>query len=539
MAAKRLLTLDELEAASLRQSEILPPSAVNSETVQFDTSFIDEVKAEAETLLKKQFEVKSNSDVLSVLLDDVMPTVFQEIVYPEVVELRQRMSKEADVEEREKIASLIKQFRVTDRQRYVVIIEELLRLATARQWGICKNGTFVYLFNGAFWNELDKEVLQKFLGDSAERMGMPKYDARQYVIRENLFKQFLATGFQAMPENNDKILVNLKNGTFEINGKGNGELRPTDKTNFLKYQLPFEYDPDAKCPIFEKYLSVSLPDKSAQDVLSEYIGYVFAPNLKLEKTLFLYGSGANGKSVFFEIISALLGTQNVSSYSIDNLCEQNGYYRAMISNKLLNYSSEIGKRFEVDKFKQLCSGEPVEARLPYGEPFQIRNYARLVFNANQLPKDIEQTTAYFRRFLIIPFSETIPHERQDIELSKKIIDNELSGVFNWVLRGLDRIVKQKAFSRCDAAAKELEQYRRESDSVEMFIDENNYQKSGSNNKSLKEFYSEYRNYCIEAGNKTCSLKTFSHRLRDKGFEISRITTGMIVYIENKRIDDPF
>jgi len=125
--------------------------------------------------------------------------------------------------------------------------------------------------------------------------------------------------------------------------------------------------------------------------LAEFVGYVFAPNLKLEKSLFLYGSGANGKSVFFDIISALLGTQNVSNYSIDTLCEPNGYYRAMIANKLLNYSSEIGKRFEVDKFKQLSSGEPVEARLPYGEPFQIRNYARMVFNANQLPKDIEQT----------------------------------------------------------------------------------------------------------------------------------------------------
>lgn len=229
--------------------------------------------------------------------------------------------------------------------------------------------------------------------------------------------------------------------------------------------------------MFQKFLDVSLPDKSAQDVLTEYIGYVFTPNLKLEKALILYISGANGKSVFFDVISALLGTQNVSSYSVDTLCEQNGYYRAMIANKLINYSSEMSKWFEVDRFKQLCSGEPVEARLPYGEPFQIRNYARLIFNTNQLPKDIEQTTAYFRRFLIIPFSVTIPIEQQDIELSKKIIDNELSGVFNWVLSGLDRIVNQKGFSKCDAAEKELEQYRRESDSVEMFIEDNDYQKS--------------------------------------------------------------
>jgi len=332
----------------------------------FDDSFItpqtitDEIR---KLIGMPEVEAKSNAEVLSTLLEDVQPIDFQSIVYPEVSELKKRMSEATDDKEREKMAAELKQFKVTDRQKYVVIVEELLKLATERRWGICKNAAFVYIFNGAYWSELDKEVLQKFLGDAAERMAMPKYDARQYTIRENLLKQFLSTGFQAMPENADRILINLKNGTFEIDSTGKGTLRPVNKADFMN----------------------SLPDKSAQDVLAEFVGYVFAPNLKLEKSLFLYGSGANGKSVFFDIISALLGTQNVSNYSIDTLCEPNGYYRAMIANKLLNYSSEIGKRFEVDKFKQLCSNEPVEARLPYGEPFQIRNYARMVFNANQFP----------------------------------------------------------------------------------------------------------------------------------------------------------
>jgi len=254
--------------------------------------------------------------------------------------------------------------------------------------------------------------------------------------------------------------------------------------------------------------------------------------------MILYGSGANGKSVFYDIVSALLGSQNVSSYSIDTLCEQNGYYRAMISNKLLNYSSEIGKEFNADKFKQLCSGEPVEARLPYGEPFLIRNYARLIFNANQLPKDIEQTYAFFRRFLIIPFTVTITPEHQDIELSKKIIENELSGVFNWVLAGLDRIARQKKFSKCEAAERELEKYRRESDSVEMFIEENGYQKSTNTNKPLKDLYAEYRTFCAEAGNRACGRNTFSQRLKDKGFDILRIENGRTVYIEQLNNDLP-
>ena len=119
----------------------------------------------------------------------------------------------------------------------------------------------------------------------------------------------------------------------------------------------------------------------------------------------------------------------------------------MLQNKLVNYSSEIGnsRQFNADTFKQLCSGEKIQARLPYGKPFEISNYARLIFNANTLPKDTEQTNAYFRRFLIVPFEVTIPTESQDKELAKRIIETELAGILNWVLTGLDRVISNRNY----------------------------------------------------------------------------------------------
>jgi putative DNA primase/helicase len=112
------------------------------------------------------------------------------------------------------------------------------------------------------------------------------------------------TGFQPQPES-DKVLINLQNGTLEIDGNGQHELRDFDSADFLKYQLPFDYNPQASAPMFQKFLDKVLPDKSAQNVLAEYCGYVFVKNLKLEKAMILYGQGANGKSVFFDVITAL------------------------------------------------------------------------------------------------------------------------------------------------------------------------------------------------------------------------------------------
>ncbi len=70
-----------------------------------------------------------------------------------------------------------------------------------------------------------------------------------------------------------------------------------------------------------------------------------------------------------------------------------------------------------------------------------------MFNCNELPKEVEHTNAFFRRFLIIKFDVTIPEANQDKNLSKNIIETELSGVFNWILEGLDRLLIQKNWPR--------------------------------------------------------------------------------------------
>jgi len=82
------------------------------------------------------------------------------------------------------------------------------------------------------------------LGEAAEKMGVPKYSARYYQFREQLFKQFLVTAYMPTPENDkNMVFINLLNGTFEIGIYGS-TLRSFYHEDFLTYQLPFEYNPD-------------------------------------------------------------------------------------------------------------------------------------------------------------------------------------------------------------------------------------------------------------------------------------------------------
>lgn len=488
--------------------------------------------------LKSKSEATPHAEILNQLIEQFEPLDFELLAFPHIEKLREKLEQLPNESEQAKdIRKQLDKIKVNTKHYRILSIKNVSKTATKNRWGLCKNHDFIYLYNGTFWAELDKDEFQKFLGEAAEKMGVRWDNAQDYQFREQLFKQFLATEYLSNPPGNkDTVLVNLQNGTFEISPQGT-KLRPFDRSDFITYQLPFEYNPQAKAPIFEAYLNRVLPDIERQRVLAEYLGFVFIKHgsnvLKEDKALILYGTGANGKSVFFEVVNALLGTDNVSSYSLQSLTNDNGYFRAKLANKLVNYASEINGNLEASIFKQLVSGEPVEARLPYGQPFILKQYAKLIFNCNGLPKDVEYTNAYFRRFLIIPFDVTIPPQEQDKNLHTKIIENELSGVFNWVLRGLNRLLEQKKFSNCEAAQQAVEQYRIESDSVQMFLSEHEYKVSATSETPLKDLFNEYRNYCIESGFKACSLRTLADRLRNSGYQTERKNYGTVVNAEKK------
>lgn len=317
--------------------------------------------------------------------------------------------------------------------------------------------------------------------------------------------------------------INLKNGTFVIS-KDKQELRDFDKRDFFKYQLPFEYNPEATCDEFKAFLNKVLPEKESQMILAEYLGYIFTQNLKLEKCLILKGEGSNGKSVIFEIVQALLGEHNTCSYTISNLCNENGYFRAQLGNYLLNYSSELGgKNINPDLFKKLISNEPIDARSPYGHPFILRHYGKFMFNTNKFPNNIEFTHAYLRRFIILNFEVIIPDEEQDKHLAERIISKELSGIFNWVLEGLDRLLKQQQFTESPKAKELLEEMRFESDSVAQFLEEKQYLPSTSGNDKilLKRFREEYQAYCHIKKLIPVGQKEFSTRIKSLKFEIQK------------------
>ncbi len=447
-------------------------------------------------------ERKNHLDVLNSLLDEI-----QQINIREYLELPDD---------------------IKTRQKHIIVaaVKHIKEFAGERNWNLAKVYDYIYVYNSEFWHQLDKEDMKSFLGKACVRMGFPDFEVRFYEFKDKLLRQFLSDAYLPTPlPQLNKVLINLLNGTMEFNTAG-WILRKFDPADFLTYQLPFNFDEAGNCPLFDKYLLEVLPDESSRLVLQEFSGYIFT-DLNMEKMLMLTGSGSNGKSVFFNILSALVGRQNMLNYSLGLFNHE--YNRAKLTNVLINYSSEKGTEINVDTFKALVSGEPIQAREPYGKPFTLYNKVRFIINANELPKETEHTEAFFRRYLIIPFDVTITEDQKDIDLAQKIIATELSGVFNWLLKGLERIIAQKRFTHSEKSTKALDDFRRQSDSVALFVEELVYEPSDLIKAAVAELYVKYKSFCIDDGYRPVGKNKFSARLEKKGFIKCRMSNGSVAF----------
>jgi putative DNA primase/helicase len=409
----------------------------------------------------------------------------------------------------------------------VAIVHTIIETAKENNWHIIYDAGFFYIFDGAYWVALQDAEVKQLLKSASIKMGFTEIECRDANFVDRLFQQAVQDGFFVERNFKKQSIINLKNGSLVLNDSG-VTLKPFDHRDFLTHQLDFDYNPEAVNQRFLDYLADVLPDADTRRTLQQVTGYLFIKGLKMERVFFLFGEGANGKSVFFEILSGVIGTDNISNYSLESLTDDKGYHRAKIKDKIVNYGTDIKlTRIDAGMFKTLASGEPIEARLPYGDPFMMTDYAKLIFNVNKLDNaNIEHTHGFYRRLLIIPFNKTIPDEKQDKDLHKKILVDR-AGILNWIIKGAEQVIKNRTIEVSDECELTKSQFIKESDSVAMFEAHMMETLRGSIYFStVSESYNEYKTFCSDAGHKhPLGRNGFSKRMELLGFEKRKTETG--------------
>lgn len=244
-----------------------------------------------------------------------------------------------------------------------------------------------------------------------------------------------------------------------------GEVHSWDPETHLTYVLPVQYDPTAKSPMWELRLKEWLPDEGARLILQEFIGYALIPYMGFEKALVIQGEGANGKSLFLETIQGLLGYDVVDSINMRTLFSRFG--SSSLVGKVLNIVNEAGSEYlrggAADDFKNLVSGGRIIADVKNQSPITFNNTAKFIFASNHDIKTGDKSEGWLRRMLMVPFEQDFTGSvTPKFEIMEQL-RAEYSGIFNWSLEGLRRLVVNQAFSdSLTANAKKLA-YTQEND----------------------------------------------------------------------------
>jgi putative DNA primase/helicase len=265
--------------------------------------------------------------------------------------------------------------------------------------------------------------------------------------------------------------INVRNGRLDW---GAGTLEPHTSTCFTTVQMPLEYDPTATCPAFDAYLSTTF-DADVHPLIEEILGWSLVPDTRFETAVMLTGEGKNGKSVFLDLIAALLGEENVSHVALQDL-EENRFKAAQLYGKLANVFADLDTRalLSSSMFKTLTTGDPIDAERKFVQSFTFRSYAKLLFSANKIPSSRDRTYAFYRRWIIIPFNRTFDGEgsnpQPDTGLRGKL-RQELAGIFNRALGGLMRLAAKERFSDAKSVVEAKQAYIRTNDNVRVFAAE--------------------------------------------------------------------
>lgn len=341
------------------------------------------------------------------------------------------------------------------------------------------NGSYV-----SSGEELIRGEVRELLGDQA-REG--RVNEVVFHIRETTFTE----PEQFIPPVN---LVNFKNGVLNIE---TGELAPHTPDIIFTNELPADWNPAAECPKIMKFLSEVLHPEDIP-VVQEIVGYCLLRDYRFAKAVMLLGPGANGKSTLLNLIAAMLGERNVATPALQDLI-YNRFAKAELYGKLANIHADIPayKLRYTGPFKMLTGQDISWAEKKHAHPFEFRNYAKLLFSANELPQTDDMSEAFWRRWIIIEFPHAFLEGDPQTDpsmLEKLTMPSELSGLLAWALKGLKRLLENKKFTMTKTREEIETEWVTRTDSLRAFVMK--HVSADPNCYVVKDdFYAVYQDFC--------------------------------------------
>jgi putative DNA primase/helicase len=239
----------------------------------------------------------------------------------------------------------------------------------------------------------------------------------------------------------DVWLLNCLNGTVDLR---TGSLRVHQRKDLITKLAPVKYDPVAHLELWDRFLKdVTGGDEEFVAFLQRAAGYSLTGDNSEEVFFFVHGPTRTGKSTFLEALKATLGDYAMTA-DFDAFLRRQDVGRprddiARLAGSRMVISIEVdkGRRLAEGLVKQITGGDSISARHLYKRAFEHVPGYKLWLAANDAPEMTGQDKALWRRIARVPFETSIPDERRDPEVKRRLRDPKTSGpaILAWAVRG--------------------------------------------------------------------------------------------------------
>jgi putative DNA primase/helicase len=275
----------------------------------------------------------------------------------------------------------------------------------------------------------------KLYGKLAEARRIRSSKTIDAVMREASGKAGLAATAEQWDK--DPWLLGTPGGVVDLR---TGELREAKREDYITKLTDCAPDRNCPTPRWTKFLDeITDSDNELQAYLQRKAGYLLTGDTSEHALFFLYGTGANGKSVFVSTLLRMLGDYArvasmemfMATHSPQHPTDLAGLRGARL---VTATETEDGSRWAESKLKSITGGERITARRMREDFSDYTPQFKLLLSGNHRPRLRSVDDAMRRRMHLVPFVVTIPEKDRDSHLAEKLRD-EWGGVLQWAIEG--------------------------------------------------------------------------------------------------------
>jgi P4 family phage/plasmid primase-like protien len=379
-----------------------------------------------------------------------------------------------------------------------------------------------YIYDHGVYRIDESETMLKAIIRSLVFRKLIKIDLIERIYRLIITTNSIQKSYDDL-NNYPKHWINFRNGFFDVR---EWKMYPHSPDYYSINQMPHEFNPDAEVygEVTQKFIEYTIPDESDRQMMWEFYGYCMTVDCSLQKFLIFKGQGGTGKSKLIHIVEEMVGYENRSSISMQQLNER--FYPAMLLGKTLNACADIpSKAMEaVDGIKKATGEDSLFAERKGKDGFSFNSYAKLIFSANEIPINIEEKSeALYRRMMIIK----VERKPETINVSlQSELDKEIDYSIMTACKALREMYQRGKFSESTNSRSNVKELHMEADSVTAFLFEKTKDVKDKYTKSAT-LFEEYKKYCeeLEISKGRLSLKGFHRSMKNKGYEKVRRADG--------------